>query len=850
MKKTLLFSLFFTSFLVKAQIASYNDAAQNTFNGIGGYSFSQVFFTGGVQGNPYKVSGPSPQNDFNFTASAEGGIQNVYTHISTQNVNKSILFEFKGNNVKKFGCRATAINIPTGQSTNEVIIFQANTNLGGIAAETVSATGFIGFNVTGGENVYIVSVLARFQSPSTNSIGINNIIIGDNTPQNVSLNFDGINDFVSTNGNVGNFATNQDFTVSCWIKPDPFQTTQIGQNPDENDIISKWAGLGAGVNNNYPFVIRYLNTTRTTVSERGKILVGQWDGTTFTTLISTTAVNDGHWHHVAFVRESGIFKLYINGNLEGSVADNVNNATNNTTPLQFGRRGNNESYFKGEIDEVRIWNIAKTQAEIQTNRFCKDPDSNFMAASYNGSNGVPHGNNALITQLPDVIGGNNGTLNNFAKTGDASNFVTGQVKYVNAFAAFGNNNGSSWTNAFTNLQSALTANTCNDLFDVYVAKGSYKPAISDDNITFNIPTVMRIYGGFAGIEKSINLRNMALIHNTNTTTLTGDLVGDDSPFDFILNRNDNSYNIVNITGSKVVFDGFTVKGAYQNGINISGTNTIIKNSRIIDNFFRGLAFEGDLATIANCSILGNYDSGISLFNSSGIIKENLIANNGFVGVFIITNNGTRQTTITSNTIVSNTNYGIRVDATNSSSSTNILKNTLIYGNATGGISNFNGGGTITNTITYSLVQGDAGGTNGNLNGNTVNPQFVSPLANNVISDLGDYRLKDSSPCINVGTDDGVSPLDLDRNPRPKGGKTDMGAYESNVNMNEIISIATGNWESNSTWNLERVPLATDKVILNNHTVTVTTNTAKAKIIEQKPSSDLKFNVGGSLELNQ
>jgi hypothetical protein len=47
-------------------------------------------------------------------------------------------------------------------------------------------------------------------------------------------------------------------------------------------------------------------------------------------------------------------------------------------------------------------------------------------------------------------------------------------------------------------------------------------------------------------------------------------------------------------------------------------------------------------------------------------------------------------------------------------------------------------------------------------------------------------------------------------------------------MNEIISIITGNWESNSTWNLDRIPLFTDKAILNGHQVTVTTNTARAK----------------------
>jgi hypothetical protein len=425
------------------------------------------------------------------------------------------------------------------------------------------------------------------------------------------------------------------------------------------------------------------------------------------------------------------------------------------------------------------------------------------------------------------------------------------VKYVNAFAAFGNNNGSSWANAFTNLQSALTANTYNDLFDVYFSANTYKPAVSDKNASFNIPSGMRIYGGFAGTEKSINQRNMALIHSTNITTLSGDLNSNDTPpFDFSTNRSDNAFFPV-ITGNNVVFDGFTVRGGGGNGISISidGTNATIKNSRFIDNVGNGLSIREDNATITNCSIMGNGSSGILVtgaYNITLTTKESLIANNGYAGTEININSGNYQTAIINSTIASNASYRISV-YTNPGTSTNAIKNGLIYGNASGGILNqVDGTGTITNTITYSLVQGVTTGT-GNLNGNTVNSQFVSPVANTVRSDAGNYRLKDSSPCINVGTDVGVSPLDLDRNLRPKGGKTDMGAYESNINMNEIISIITGNWESNTTWNLDRVPLFTDKVILNNgHQVTVTTPNARAKDLEYKVGAVLRYLSGGVL----
>ncbi len=489
----------------------------------------------------------------------------------------------------------------------------ATTNLGSTSSQTGSSGAFIGFNVTGNENEYLVSITASFQStPSpAASVSFYNIIVGDNTPQNVSLNYDGVDDYVSIPNNVGNFTTNQNFTVECWVKPDATQPSSA-TNPDENDIISKWAGIGAGANNNFPFVIRYLNTTRSNVSERGKILVGQWDGTTFTTLISTTAVNDGRWHHVAFVRESGVFRLYINGSLEGAVTDNVNNATNNTTPLQFGRRGNNESYFKGEIDEVRIWSIAKTQSEIQDNRFCKTPNPTSLQAFYNFNNGVPQGTNTLISKVNETFNSvNNGTLNNFALTGNASNFVTGQVKYVTINgsdiydADNKGNEGSSWTNALS-LQSALKSFACNDLFDVYVSKFTYIPTTrSDFTISFNIPSGMKIYGGFAGTETNINQRNMALIHSDNKTTLSGDLTGDDIPFNFFINRRENSTTPVKITGNNVVFDGFTVSGGSGNGVGIGGINAIIKNSRIIDNTRDGLYDNGDNATITNCSIMGN-----------------------------------------------------------------------------------------------------------------------------------------------------------------------------------------------------------------------------------------------------
>lgn len=58
--------------------------------------------------------------------------------------------------------------------------------------------------------------------------------------------------------------------------------------------------------------------------------------------------------------------------------------------------------------------------------------------------------------------------------------------------------------------------------------------------------------------------------------------------------------------------------------------------------------------------------------------------------------------------------------------------------------------------------------------------------------------------------------------------------------NYINSIISGNWESTNTWTPSRVPLPTDIVIINNHTVTINSDAANAKRVEYKSGATLKY----------
>ncbi len=84
----------------------------------------------------------------------------------------------------------------------------------------------------------------------------------------------------------------------------------------------------------------------------------------------TTLVDDNEWHHVACVfsgTDVTDVLLYVDGQLEtigGSSAEPVNTNTTNGINLRVSK-GVNTRYFDGIIDEVRVWDAALSQQEIQ-----------------------------------------------------------------------------------------------------------------------------------------------------------------------------------------------------------------------------------------------------------------------------------------------------------------------------------------------------------------------------------------------------------------------------------------------------------------------------------------------------
>jgi hypothetical protein len=95
-------------------------------------------------------------------------------------------------------------------------------------------------------------------------------------------------------------------------------------------------------------------------------LVIYYNGSQNTGWVNTTLVPQaGAWTHIALTRDGTAAKFYINGALAYSATLASALASNLTGfPFRIGYAGYGSTYFDGQIDEVKLWNVARTQAQI------------------------------------------------------------------------------------------------------------------------------------------------------------------------------------------------------------------------------------------------------------------------------------------------------------------------------------------------------------------------------------------------------------------------------------------------------------------------------------------------------
>ena len=164
-----------------------------------------------------------------------------------------------------------------------------------------------------------------------------------------ALHFDGTDDYIDM-GNASTFDVGNAVTYEAWIYPDTSSQTGF--------IFNKWVDFAEDKQFVYSYNLVYF------------YLFDVFSGVQ---LASSQNVLSHQYTHVAatFDASNGITAIYINGvfDTSKSVGSSVSNSAGN---LYYGFnpiRGDFIAPFKGIIDEIRIWDIARTESEIQSTMY-------------------------------------------------------------------------------------------------------------------------------------------------------------------------------------------------------------------------------------------------------------------------------------------------------------------------------------------------------------------------------------------------------------------------------------------------------------------------------------------------
>ena len=287
----------------------------------------------------------------------------------------------------------TSITGAADSQWNSVAISLANTDT------NLPATGL----ADGTYKVYAVDAAGNLSSASSNSVTV--AVVTD-----YALNFDGTNDYVSIPNNP--FSNNNTFTIQVWLKPEA-----VGDNAYHGFVgiqtsgrkPSLWVSAGGDLHyDSYKGSQRFYGTIS--------------DG-------SNKFFTASEWVHVGWTNDGSNYKFYKNGNLVATVtAPDTFNALDNIG-YQIGKVDN---YFKGQIDEVAIWDVALSAADVTALynsgiglKASVDTGNYDKSGDLVGYWQFNEGTGSALTD--NTSNSNNGTLNNM----DSSPWVTSGLNLTN-----------------------------------------------------------------------------------------------------------------------------------------------------------------------------------------------------------------------------------------------------------------------------------------------------------------------------------------------------------------------------------------------------------------------------------
>jgi len=293
--------------------------------------------------------------------------------------------------------------------------WSASSNQSWLTISPASGTGNITLTFTAAANT---ASATRTATVTVSATGLTDqtITVTQAAAQDNALNFDGTDDYV--NCGIYNPVT---YTIEAWVNPTVVKADQAIVST-LSEVTITGSELHIGPDGIPVFTVRN---------------AAGWTGAKGAVPISASA-----WTHLAATYDGATVNLYVNGVLSGTTVAGI--CIPGSGEMHIGKRSVGVSgwyHFSGTIDEVRVWSTARTVDQIAGNMYnaIDNPATvTGLARYFTFNQGTAGGSNSGITTLTDASASvKNGTLNNFALEGSASNWIKGYHEFSLSSATAG-----------------------------------------------------------------------------------------------------------------------------------------------------------------------------------------------------------------------------------------------------------------------------------------------------------------------------------------------------------------------------------------------------------------------------
>jgi hypothetical protein len=339
--------------------ASFNPALPNCV----------ITLNGGIASGSCTVPTASA-GTFNYTLTAQGvsATAQVVVTSQTDTTAPTVTLTNPTQNPLAAGTRKVTLSVTTNE--NAVCRFTNSSDVNFAAAQTFTTTGALAHSVDlatlDGQSYSYLVRCADAAGNASNTLPVNfsisNPVTGDST--NRALLFDGKTGAVLPSTTDGGLPL-LNWSMEAWVNTS-------AQKGDFQTVLGNNSG----------------NELRLTAGADAKALITVHNGV-FTHFFGSKKINDGRWHHLVAVRNNDKLYLYVDGQADTDSETRqpykslgAPGVANGFNLRAIGKRGTNEEWYEGQVDEIRLLTRALSASEI--------------AARYNNGQGLPLANESNL----------------------------------------------------------------------------------------------------------------------------------------------------------------------------------------------------------------------------------------------------------------------------------------------------------------------------------------------------------------------------------------------------------------------------------------------------------------------